>query len=312
VLGAIDFTTMARSLVDPNIAPLRRPPREDRDLLIAATNGWIVGYDNLSGVAPSLSDALCALATGGGFGTRELYTDDEERLFDAMRPIMLNGIEDLATRADLLDRSLCLTLPVISENQRRDESELWMQFYQRRPRILGALLDAVQVALRNVPHVYLKCKPRMADFANWIVAAEQALGWQSGAFLAAYNENRGAANEQALDSALIASPIHRLMVDRIQWIGTAKELLDEREARHSDERTRKRKEWPQSPRKLSGDLRRLAPNLRRAGISASFDYREPGGQRRRLIRLERVSRTSSQQAQPSQGLENIAMVAKQC
>ncbi len=62
---------IGRALIDPNLAPLRRPPREDRDLLIAATNGWIVGFDNLSGIAPALSDALCLLATGGGFGIRE-------------------------------------------------------------------------------------------------------------------------------------------------------------------------------------------------------------------------------------------------
>src|SRR5262249_23140300 len=95
---------IGRALVDPTQSPLRRPPREDRDLMIAATNGWIVGFDNLSGIKPEFSDALCALATGGGFSTRELYTDNDEKIFDAMRPIMVNGIEDLATRGDLLDR----------------------------------------------------------------------------------------------------------------------------------------------------------------------------------------------------------------
>ena len=62
---------------------------------------------------PWLSDALCRLATGGGFGTRQLYSDDEESLFEARRPVLLNGIEEVAVRGDLLDRSLIVTLSPI-------------------------------------------------------------------------------------------------------------------------------------------------------------------------------------------------------
>src|SRR5262249_31989199 len=159
---------MLRALLDPNQSPIRRPPKEDRDLMIAACNGWVIAFDNLSGLPPALSDALCSLATGGGFSTRELYTDDEEKLFDAMRPIMLNGIEDVATRPDLLDRSLLLTLPAIPDDRRLDEETLWRRFGEVRPRVLGALLDAVSAAIRNGPRVCLDRKPRMADFATWV------------------------------------------------------------------------------------------------------------------------------------------------
>ena len=51
------------------------------------------------------------LASGGGFAIRQLYTDQDEVLFDAARPIILNGIEDVVTRPDLADRGLFLTLP---------------------------------------------------------------------------------------------------------------------------------------------------------------------------------------------------------
>src|SRR5262245_64966627 len=104
------FATILRSLVDPNTAPLRSFPREDRDLFIAASNGWIVGYDNVSRVPPWLSDALCRLATGGGFSTRKLYTDDEEQLFNAQRPTILNGIEDFIDRPDLDSGTIVLKL----------------------------------------------------------------------------------------------------------------------------------------------------------------------------------------------------------
>ena len=295
---------MARGLIDPNTAALRRPPRDDRDLMIGAQNGWVVALDNLSGLAPALSDALCTLATGGGFATRELFTDGDEKLFDATRPIMLNGIEDVATRADLLDRALCLTLPTVSEADRRDEDELWRTFAAVRPRVLGALLDAVSAAMRNLPTTRLAGKPRMADFALWVAAAEPVMPWGPGAFQRAYAGNRGTANELALEASIIAGPLAALLsAQGGRWEGTASELLDALETAHTDDKTRKRKDWPAGPRRLSGELRRLAPNLRRAGTDVLFD-REPGGRRRRLIRLENTCGTPSRPSRPSRTPEN--------
>jgi hypothetical protein len=288
---------MARALIDPNEAALRRPPRDVRDLMIAASNAWIIGYDNLSHLPADLSDAICSLATGGGFATRELYTDADEKLFSSMRPVMVNGIEELATRSDLLDRSITLTLPVIPDAHRREEDDLWQRFRELQPRVLGALLDAVAGAMANKGKVRLTSKPRMADFAAWVVAAEPALGWSSGAFMASYLDNRAGANTAALDESVLAPLVMALMAGRDMWQGTARDLLAELET-SADEKTRKRRDWPATPRKLSGDLRRLAPNLRRAaGLEVQFTRQGKGG--RRLIRLDRVGQTPSAPSAPS-------------
>ena len=45
------FSAILRSLLDPNTAPLRALPREDRDLFIAANNGHVLAFDNVSGPA---------------------------------------------------------------------------------------------------------------------------------------------------------------------------------------------------------------------------------------------------------------------
>jgi hypothetical protein len=284
---------MARALIDPNEAALRRPPRDDRDLMIAANNAWVIGFDNLSRLGTDLSDALCSLATGGGFATRELYTDADEKVFSSMRPIMVNGIEEVATRSDLLDRSITLTLPTISDDDRREEDDLWQQFYEVQPRILGALLAAVSAAQANKSKVKLTSKPRMADFAAWVVAAQPALGWPSESFLAAYLENRVVANTTVLEESVLTPLILALMADRNSWQGTAGDLLAELEAR-ADDKIRKRKDWPATPRKLSGDLRRLAPNLRRgASLEVRFD-RDPGKARRRLVCLDWVGKQPSE------------------
>jgi hypothetical protein len=159
------FSAILRALLDPNTAPLRALPREDRDLFIAASNGHVLAFDNVSGLPAWISDTLCRLATGGGFAVRQLYTDQDEVLFEAARPVILNGIEDIVTRPDLADRAVFLTLEQIPEERRRPEQELWAAFEAERPRILGVLLDTVVGGLRRLPETRLEKLPRMADFA---------------------------------------------------------------------------------------------------------------------------------------------------
>lgn len=285
--NAKSTTTRAlRALVDPNTAPLRTIPRDERDLMIAANNGWVLSFDNLSGVQPWLSDAICRLATGGGFATRELHTDQDEVLFDAMRPLALNGIDELTSRHDLLDRALILNLPSIPEGQRQDEKTFWSEFEKARPELLGALLDAVAAGLRNIDKVKLDRLPRMADFAKWVAAAEEALPWPAGDFVEAYTGNRAEAVELALEADLVAVAVRTLLEGRFDWTGTAQELLSEL-ARHVPESIQKTKAWPRTPKALGNRLRRAATFLRHSGVEVEF-YREPGGstgKRTRLIRL---------------------------
>jgi hypothetical protein len=82
------LSKILRTLIDPNVAPVRALPREERELMIAANNGHLLAFDNLSGLSPWLSDALCRLASGGSFAVRQLYTNDEEVLFKAARPTL--------------------------------------------------------------------------------------------------------------------------------------------------------------------------------------------------------------------------------
>jgi len=186
-------STMARFLrriIDPSTALVRSPPQNERDLVIAASNSWVICYDNLSSSQPWFSDALCRLATGGEFTTRELYTNSEEVFFDAQRPVVLNGIDHLAERPDLADRALILHLPTIESQDRRDEEQLCSNFDRDLPLILGALCSAVSSALARIDDVRLDHKPRMADFAKLSAAAEHGLGFPAGAFMDAYRGNR--------------------------------------------------------------------------------------------------------------------------
>jgi hypothetical protein len=266
------FCAILRALLDPNTAPLRALPREDRDLFIAANNGYLLAFDNVSGVPAWISDTLCRLANGGGFATRQLYTDQDEVLFDAARPLILNGIEDIVTRPDLADRAVFLTLEPIPEERRRPEAELWAAFEAERPGILGVLLDAVVEGLKRLPETHLPKLPRMADFALWATACETAL-WPAGTFWSAYCGNLGEAVESVIDADPVAGAVRTMMQSRTErtvWTGNATDLLGAL-GEVAGERVTKSKSWPDSPRSLSGRLRRAATFLRKIGINISFE-----------------------------------------
>jgi hypothetical protein len=292
------LSKLLRALVDPNMAAVRALPREERELMIAANNGHVLAFDNLSGLSPWLSDALCRVASGGSFAIRRLYTDDEEVLFKAARPTVLNGIEEVIARSDLVDRAIFLTLGPIPEEQRRSEIELWREFELARPRILGALLDAAGHGLQTVGSVQLTRLPRMADFALWAMACERSL-WPAGTFSRAYTASRKTAIEGMIDTDPITACVQALMSERSSWTGSAADLL-----RISLERTGQTGDtvgWARNPRALAGHLRRAQTFLRALGIEISFNREGRGGSR--VIRMRRsfentVSTVSSVRSEP--------------
>ncbi|HEV7903188.1 MAG TPA: hypothetical protein VGO96_05050, partial [Pyrinomonadaceae bacterium] len=313
--GSAKSTTarVLRFLVDPNQAALRSEQRNGWDLAIAASNSWCIALDNLSALPLWLSDALCRVSTGGGFATRAHYENDEETIFDATRPILLNGIEDIAARADLLDRAIVLHLPTIPEHARRDESAFWMEFAAARPRLFGVLCDAVATAQRNLASVRLERLPRMADFAKWATAAESALGCAAGGFLTAYVGNRKAANDLALEASPVASALISLMDERNgePLTITLKSLLKTLNDKLDDVKNLPGG-WPKDARGMSGALARCAPTLRAAGWDVQDAGLDPKSRqaRRTIAPLENSCFHPSHPSHPSQDSKNAGESAK--
>lgn len=296
--GSAKSTTsgVLRHLIDPNTAALRTMPRDERDLVIAANNSWLLAFDNLSKIPDYLSDALCRISTGSGFATRTLYENDEETLFAAKRPILLNGITELATRPDLLDRSLIINCPNITLEERREEDEFWSAFDIARPRLLGAILSALSSTLKSLPDIRLTAHQRMADFERFGVAAEHAIGLEAGSFQRAYSSNRREAVSVGLEGSACASLIAALLENEPVWRGTATQLLAT--LRDLAERNSKLgvriDDLPRQANILSGELKRLAPHLRVRGIE--FSRRKSGS---REICLEMVGSESSESSESS-------------
>jgi hypothetical protein len=114
-----------RRFFDPNASPVRSQPKELRDLMIAARTSWLIAYDNITSLPTWFSNGQCGLSTVTGFTIRSLGTDDEEIIFVAERPIIIDGINDFVNQGDLADRSFFLNLPRISRSTRRTEEAFW-------------------------------------------------------------------------------------------------------------------------------------------------------------------------------------------
>jgi hypothetical protein len=277
-----------RSFIDPNTSALKSAPKDERDLFIQANRSWICVFDNLSGVKADTSDALCRVATGGGFGTRRLYTDDDELVIDVMRPIIINGIGPQATRGDLLDRSITITLNAITDETRQDEDTFYSKLEAARPSVFGGLVNALSLAIKNHPSVQLRELPRMADFTRWVVAGEPALGVRVGTFLRAYRNNRERVHDRVLESERLAEVLLEFIEDcHGGWQGTATALLDD--LRVTVQHAQLGLKMPESASALGSWLKRLEPTLLHFGILVESSRDGHAGTRRLKIRKIAVS-----------------------
>lgn len=270
--GKTVTSQLIRSLVDPSHIPTRAAPRKEEDLLVAAENSWVLAFDNLSYIPNWLSDAFCRLATGGGFSTRKLYTNRDEAIFYSMRPVILNGIEDLTARPDLADRAVAIQLEAIPEEERQTEREVRAAFAEDKDAIFAGLLDATSTALRNIGQVQLEMLPRMADFAKWATAAEPAFPTERGTFERAYSRNRAEANRTALESDAVALAIQKMVEEKGSWHGKTSDLrreLAQGKSRDGNAWIPDQDNPPErleSHQALAAHLKRIQPVLRRAGI----------------------------------------------
>jgi len=281
-------STLARifkELADPSAITTASAPSELREFVQFAFHHLIVPLDNMSFLSDWLSDALSRASTGDGFSKRELFTDDEDVIYNFQRTAILNGINLVVGKPDLLDRSVLMGLKRVSKKDRREEKEFWKRFYQLKPKVLGAIFTAASKALASYDSIQLDELPRMADFTKWGCAIAQALEYTQEQFLAAYDQNINQQNQEAIQASPVALALTAFMEDKTEWEDTPSKLLEELETvigktPYIDALVKvdyRSKTWPKDAARLTKFLKQVETNL--AAVGVRVEERKSGSTR---------------------------------
>lgn len=243
----------AFQLFDPTKAEVRMPPKDASKLLHSLHGSRTSGFDNLSSIPKWMSDIFCQAVTGGSDVDRALYTDDEQRIIEFQGVVGFTGIDVGALAGDFAERCVWAELGLIPSTERRSERELNTEWNEAYPSMVGGLFDLVAQTLRMLPNVNLTEKPRMADFAEVLAALDLSTGANG---LEHYLLSHELVSEEIVATDKFLSAISAQVTHR--WEGTGKDLYALL-PRPIDDRF-----WPEQ-RGVSGKLKKVAPDLRKAG-----------------------------------------------
>lgn len=275
-----------RALIDPSSRDIITLPKGGNNLPLALNNHFMSCFDNIERITNEESNILCTAVTGGGITLRKLYTDDEEVTYSYKVPIFMNGINIIATKPDLLDRSVLLELNRIANSDRREESVIWKAFEADKAKILGAVFTIISKAMALYPTVKLDNIYRMADYTKWGFAIAEVIGVGGENFLSAYEENQSKASSEALANQPIYQCLELVMQDKLYFEGTATELLQKLNAvREKEQLSKYSDDWPKEPNVLSRRLKEMQTNLTENGLHLTFEKKNTG---RRIIIEKKV------------------------
>ncbi|WP_330355522.1 ATP-binding protein [Streptomyces chartreusis] len=252
---------------------LRRAPKDEENMITAVAAGWVTALDNLSHLSPDLSDLMCCIVTGAESIKRALFTDGDVVRSRYRRPMLLTGIDVGVIRPDLAERLLPLRL--VRPRVRRTEAELWAEYAEILPVVLGSLLDLtvkVRAAQAETP-----TDLRMADFAHLCAQLDAATGLGA---LAAYRASLDDLNDDVIEGDLLAQTVLQHAADMnagaeqqmtsTQWLHCLSGVYV------GDDMRPLPKGWPTTGKVLSDRLKRLQPTLAARGVLIDFGRTREG------------------------------------
>lgn len=260
-------------IIEGMTGDLRRAPKDEENLITAVAAGWVTALDNLSHLAPDLSDLMCCIVTGAESIKRALFSDGDVVRSRYRRPLLLTGIDVGVIRPDLAERLLPLRLE--RPKVRRTEAELWREFEAALPVILGSLLDLtvkVRATEADIPSDL-----RMADFAHLCAQIDAATGFGT---LPAYRSSLDELNDDVIEGDLLAQTVlkHAATLDPgTEARMTSSEWLHLLSGLYSGDDFRPLpKGWPTTGKVLSDRLKRLQPTLAARGLLVDWGRTKEG------------------------------------
>jgi hypothetical protein len=241
-----------------------------RDFLQKAAHCYVLLLDNQNSLPEWFQDTLCRLVTGESDSKRVLYSDDDDLVWSMRRAILLNGINPPSERGDVQDRTLPIELDRLDKRKRLPEDDFWLNFSLGRPRLLGAIFDALAGALRARHTVVLEERPRLTDWGLYAAALYESQGWGVEAFTADWRGVEETQQQGTLDGSIVAQAVILYMRDKPRVELSAAKLhaalrASAGEALDLDSD----KSWPKTGRTLWKRLREVTPLLEVHGIRAS-------------------------------------------
>ncbi len=211
--GAAKSTTsrLLKEIIDPSSILVSELPKDTRELAQILFHHWYINFDNVSYLSSELSDLLSRTVTGTGFSKRKLYSDDDDVFYSFKRCVCINGINLVAYKADLLDRSILVQLERVPKDKRKYAEQLNKEFKDALPGILGGIFDTLSAASKLYQTVNIKEVPRMADYARWGYAIAEVLGYGGEEFIRIYTKNAELQHDEVINNSVVGTFILKLM-----------------------------------------------------------------------------------------------------
>jgi hypothetical protein len=264
-----------QQIVSPQITGLTTLPKRTDDVAIRLANTILAVFDNLSAIKEDISNLLCVAVTGGVTSKRKLYTDSTEVYLMLKSMIIVNGIDVIATKSDLLDRSLIIDLQRLKPNEFRPEEELNREFQKDLPLILGACFKIIAEVIEDESTITVNHPMRLIDFYILSIRIANVLGISQQEMEEAFAYNQTVINARAIESQPVAVALINYMKDKPIYISSVadllKKLIDACEDYSIDTRQAL---FPKTPAALSHRLKEVESNLKEAGLS--FDITNKG------------------------------------
>jgi len=277
--GKTGLTNLLKKLIDPDTTGALAPVNSVRDFKVVASSRYIVGLDNISKITKKWSDTFCRMVTGISFVARKLYTDSTTFSIRSHNSLIINGKNLMPTYDDLEDRCFCITLQKLDKTNRKSKEEINTLFEQKRPKILGALLDAVSAALKNTDY-NKDIDARMLDTCRFIIKAADtgSLPFSDDDFIATIMKKRDEANSFEISSEPLANIIYAMVEEKLKtednaaeievYSGTTRDLFN-KVSEHAQ--TAEKKELPQETRTFGRRLKEVSKEiLSQYGVTAKF------------------------------------------
>jgi len=256
---------LGKKLIDPSITETLSLPKDLKELVQLCDHHWLVNLDNMSHISQEISDFLCKTITGLGASTRKLYSDDEDVIRSYRRSIGINGINNVVYKPDLLDRSIVIELPPFGDKEIKLKVELWKEFERDYNAIMNGAFDILAKAMKIKGKIAIG-NIRMTDFARWGEAISQAMGNEPNKFLELYRKNIEKQELLGIEDSPIGPALLKLMETQPVWEGTTTRLFVELKPAYDAIVGGTQKSFPPDTIRLSNQLNKIKPNLRRLGI----------------------------------------------